>query len=248
MGLANSKNESLNKELIKELMQEILNDKESYMTQKLNSQNSPEKNGNTDHIKRSSSRLDDFLEGHLNLCFGYDEYKKLNLKPGQLKATVMRGLTVTFPDQIPRDVLINYIKSRSENMQEACNARAFFDRLAKDKPKKIKDIDFQTLLTQSIYSKSIYSFNELAYGCEKYAKLFGIDSVDYLLDEYFLMDLTVIRAVQIKTSDNLWIAPEVVLFKRRSNDTLNIGSLDVIAIAVENLNNVDCCIQKLLYD
>jgi hypothetical protein len=171
-----------------------------------------------------------------NFRNGGDEYRKLKLAPHQVKATVHRGFTSLFPDQIPKDVLIDYFRNTRERYLSVRKGKVYIDLIGERKQCRIKDKDFISLITNTLYGKAIYSFDELAPSAVKhYTNLFGInDTTDYLL-----IDVTVVRALTIQKQDNVWLAPSVVLLKRTTyQNGYKEKTLRAESIAIENLNHI----------
>jgi hypothetical protein len=171
-----------------------------------------------------------------NFCLVPDKYLSSNFECGKVIPSVNEKYTSLFPDQIPDDVLIEYLKARGKIIFEEIAKKDYLHQLAELKPQRIKNSDFQALLTQTALSVSIFPMNELSFGAEHYIKLFELDSMDYLMDEYYLIDTTIMRLLAIKKENDLWIAPSVVLLKKESIDA---NRLDIVAIAIENFNHID---------
>jgi hypothetical protein len=173
----------------------------------------------------------------INFRNGDVEYRRLKLKPHQVKATVHQGFTSLFPDQIPKDVLIDYFRNTRERYLSVRKGKIYLDYLGERKQCRISDNDFMSVISNTLYGKAIYSFDELdSTAIKHYMKLFGISTTD----KYLLIDVTVVRAMPIRKEDNVWLAPSVVLLKKKDiQNGCKTTSLTVVSIAIENLNHID---------
>jgi hypothetical protein len=218
MGISFSNEETL-KEILREVKSQRANVIANVQTNNLPSQ-SNESNSNGE--SKSQLAVQRYLRKVLSdienksFLFGCNEYKALNLKSGELLPTLHESFTSMFPDQIPKDLFKEFLMTRGPVFSQEETKKEYLQLKGEKKPQRIKNTDFVTILTQTFLSTAVHSLSALENEAKFFIDLFCLDPIDYLLDEYFVMDTTPVRALKIQQKDNVWIAPAVVLFKRSS--------------------------------
>jgi hypothetical protein len=249
MGITNSKNEDIDRIKIKEMIKEVIDETEEYRKNNSKhderlSENMVKKDNKNDFSNNANSQvaiddqakmLEDLVAKFMKeqKTFG-SEKQDANWEPGQLNPIIGKYITTVLPGQLPDDVAVIYVRHVIKKFLKESQLSGYLVQEAEVKPSKIRDVDFCKFITQSAFSKSIFALNQLPYGRDEYSNLFKLDTIDYCLDDYYLIDATPVRALRIQKEYNLWVAPSVVLFKKEPNS----DRLMILAISIENFNHI----------